>query len=379
MYRLKLPAFLLAAFLLALSSSGHASEDVKQKYSRIQGQIKKQEEKLQSAKTKERSILGQIQDADKALLRVQRELAIQRAKLNATNARIDQTNRDIAETKASLEGHKAWFKRRLRAMNRQGPAEELIMLLGADDMGSFLRRWSYLKILAKKEKDAFESYKAEYEQLQEKEQELAGLQGRLKMEEARTSQDEGSLAAKKAARQKLLASVRSERDAHAQVLKELKQAAQQLLAIIRRSDKSNYKGAGSFHALKGLLMWPVQGTVALRYGRQLDPRFNTPIFRNGIYIRTASDAVARCVWEGKVVYADWFKGYGQLVIINHGGGYNTLYANLAQIFLKVGDIIEKKAPIGKVADSDAVNGPSLYFEVRYKGKPLNPLQWLARH
>jgi septal ring factor EnvC (AmiA/AmiB activator) len=79
-----------------------------------------------------------------------------------------------------------------------------------------------------------------------------------------------------------------------------------------------------------------------------------------------------------VVYADWFKGYGQLVIVNHGQGYHSLYGNLSEIFLKAGDIIERDTKIGRVGTSGMLDRPSLYFEVRYKGRPLNPSQWLAR-
>ena len=79
-----------------------------------------------------------------------------------------------------------------------------------------------------------------------------------------------------------------------------------------------------------------------------------------------------------MVFADWFKGYGNLLIINHGEGYHTLYANLSEIFFKVGDIIKVHDTVGKVGESGILNAPSLYFEIRYKGKPLDPVQWLKK-
>ena len=81
---------------------------------------------------------------------------------------------------------------------------------------------------------------------------------------------------------------------------------------------------------------------------------------------------------GKVVFAEWFKGYGQMVIINHGDGYHTLYGSLSEIFTKVGDIIKGKQAVGRVGKSGLLTSPGLYFELRYKGKPLDPLQWLQR-
>jgi len=79
-----------------------------------------------------------------------------------------------------------------------------------------------------------------------------------------------------------------------------------------------------------------------------------------------------------VIFAEWFKGFGQLIIINHGSGYHTLYGNLAEIFSKVGDIIRENQVIGKVGTSGVISGPGMYFEIRYKGKPLDPAQWLKK-
>ena len=87
---------------------------------------------------------------------------------------------------------------------------------------------------------------------------------------------------------------------------------------------------------------------------------------------------AKAIYTGKVVYADWFKGYGKVIIVNHGGGYHSVYANLDEIYLKPGDIVKRHQAIGKIGNSGTINAPALYFEIRYKGKPLNPLQWLAK-
>jgi septal ring factor EnvC (AmiA/AmiB activator) len=127
-----------------------------------------------------------------------------------------------------------------------------------------------------------------------------------------------------------------------------------------------------------MLPWPVNGKVAIPYGSQKDPQFDTPVFRNGVHIRTDSAADATSVHSGKVIFAEWFKGFGQLVIVNHGGGYHSLYGNLSEIFSHVGDIIRENQVIGKVGTSGILNAPGLYFEIRYKGKPLDPTQWLKR-
>jgi ABC-type Fe3+/spermidine/putrescine transport system ATPase subunit len=176
-------------------------------------------------------------------------------------------------------------------------------------------------------------------------------------------------------------SVKREETSYSRMLKELKNASQKILDIIRESEKAEKEepfATKNFSGLKGKLPWPVEGKIAIHYGSQKDPQFNTPIFRSGTYIQSNADSLAKAVHSGKVVFAEWFKGYGQLVIVNHGDGYHTLYGSLSEIFTKVGDIIKGKQAIGRVGNSGIVNSPGLYFELRYKGKPLDPLQWLHR-
>jgi septal ring factor EnvC (AmiA/AmiB activator) len=131
-----------------------------------------------------------------------------------------------------------------------------------------------------------------------------------------------------------------------------------------------------FKKLRGRLPWPVYGKILLPYGKQEDPQFKMTTYRKGIEIGSDRGSAVLAVSEGRVVFADWFKGYGLLVIVNHGEGYHTLYANLSEIFHKTGDIIKRRQAVGKVGESGVLNVPSLYFEVRFKGKPLNPINWL---
>ena len=86
----------------------------------------------------------------------------------------------------------------------------------------------------------------------------------------------------------------------------------------------------------------------------------------------------KAVAGGRVVYSDWFKGYGLLLIINHGKGYHSLYGNLTETFHKAGDIINIGATLGVTGKSRLLNVPALYFEIRHKGKPINPMKWLKR-
>ncbi len=369
--------FASTLLLASLTPPVSHAEDVRTKYRKVQGQIKKQEKNIRQARQMESSVTADLQAINSQLAQYEEQLAAEKKRVSNTHAQIARTSARIGQTSRKLKDHQRWLKNKLIGFQKHGRAEDLVMLLGADDMGSFLRRWRYLEVLAKVEKDRLDQYKSIYGQLQREEAKLQGLYSGLTMQEAQTALIQGRLNGKKQEKDNLLASIQGRRASYEAQLRELQESSRRLAEIINRSSRdSTYHGKG-FRALKSRLPWPAAGTVVFGYGRGTDPVFGTPVFRNGIYIKTAPNATVRSVFAGKVVFADWFKGYGQLVIVNHGQGYHSLYADLDEIFLKVGDIIENRAVVGRAGKSVMVNAPSLYFEIRYKGKPLDPMQWLA--
>lgn len=355
-----------------------SAETPKEKYQRIQKELQTQKERLERVKKKEHSVLEDLDSINKRLDSIEAELRKYQRRLRQTGSEIKKVEDEIAVNKGELDKQKGWMRRKLRIMQRYGQGGEMLFLLAAsEDIADLMRRWKYLERIAMYERSAIERYSDNLRRLDEKEKQLRGLRASLERDGERIKITETSLAEKKRDKDALLASIRGEREAHEKMLRELQDASKRLLDTLRKLEEKDTYEAKGFSALKGRLPWPVNGKVVIPYGSHNDPRFNTPVFRNGIYIETRDDSV-KAVSRGKVVFADWFKGYGNLLIINHGEGYHTLYANLAETFLKVGDIIKINETVGRVGESGVFNAPSLYFELRYKGKPLDPAQWLKR-
>jgi septal ring factor EnvC (AmiA/AmiB activator) len=128
--------------------------------------------------------------------------------------------------------------------------------------------------------------------------------------------------------------------------------------------------------LRGRLGWPAEGKVVGEFGAQVHPRFGTKTFRNGIDIEVAEGTNIVSVYPGHVVYTGWFRGYGNLIIVDHGHDYYTLYAHAASILVAEGDDVKQGQTIGTVGDTGSLQGPRLYFEVRHQGRPEDPAQWL---
>ncbi len=372
------PLWLILAFILFPACVSSAETNPKEQYRKIQKEMESHKQKLEQAKRHEHSVLEDLDSTNRRLTELEGNLKNEQQRLRMTQAEMRRVEGEISAIKEELIKKKRWMKMRLRTMQRYGQSGDIIFLLtSADDLAGLMRRWKYLERISLRERKMMEEFSENLKNLAEKDKRLEVLTSQLRREEDRIRLTEASLSESKREKEAVLASVRKEKSTHEKLIRELQESSRRLLEVIRKlEEKETYEGRG-FSALRGSLVWPVNGKVAIPYGSQKDPKSNTPVFRNGIHIRTDDDSV-RAVYGGKVVFADWFKGYGNLVIINHGEGYHTLYGNLAETFLKVGDIIKVKDVIGKVGESGMLNAPSLYFEVRYKGKPLDPLQWLKR-
>ena len=126
--------------------------------------------------------------------------------------------------------------------------------------------------------------------------------------------------------------------------------------------------------------WPATGSVVGRFGPEIHPKWGTTTMNNGIDIQAPMGAAVHAVARGRVEYtSDDYAGYGEIVILNHGDGYYTLYAHLSDILVQQGASVESGQLIGKVGDTGSLKGPYLYFELRDGQKPLDPERWLSRN
>lgn len=123
---------------------------------------------------------------------------------------------------------------------------------------------------------------------------------------------------------------------------------------------------------------PVKGKIVYFFGPYKNNEFNVVNFRSGIVIQAERGEPIRAVFNGKVLYASWFKGYGNMIIIDHGDNYYTVYAHAEELFVSKGDMVENGEVIATVGDTGSLTGTNLHFEVRHHGKPIDPLKWIAK-
>jgi len=179
--------------------------------------------------------------------------------------------------------------------------------------------------------------------------------------------------------------VRQQKQVHLAAIRELEAASAQLQGLINRLEKELQEkakaktfvpSARGFGALRGKLRFPVRGKILSTFGKNENPKFNTFTVQKGIEIEAPLGAGIRAVHDGRVLYSDWFKGYGKILIIDHGEGYYTLSGHASALLKAVGEEVRAGDVVALVGDTGSLKGPCLYFEIRQRGKPLDPLVWL---
>jgi septal ring factor EnvC (AmiA/AmiB activator) len=371
--------FAVVLVLALLSPNLSFGSSTELEYRKLQDKIAEEKRKLSETLERESSVLSDIEDVNRKLGAAEADLKKSRKNLEQTEIAIEKVNAGIGTTKEALARQRNWIRRKLRSMNRLGyGSDTLVQILGSEDPARLMRTWKYLDHITRYEHRTMKAYSENLAIMDREQKKLEGLRQEFKTRQQKVKSRESELAEKKKSKETILHSVRTEKTRRQTMIAELKEASGRMLDIIRESSRTDdYEGKGFFQ-LKGRLNWPADGKIAVPYGSQKDPQFDTPVFRNGIHIQTDSSIDARAVYRGKIIFAEWFKGFGQLIIINHGSGYHTLYGNLSEIFSKVGDIIKDNQVIGKAGASGTLNAQGIYFEIRYKGKPLDPAQWLKK-
>ena len=362
------------------------------KLQQTQKRLKEEREKAAEARARETSLLAELEQIERRLAEKQAEVARLDKRIRRVQADIAALRSDIRKLEGQRSGQEEALARRLRAMYRvhaQGGA--LPVILSGDDPVTRATAVRHLTSLAALDARVIQEYRVTSEKLADRkgreearQRELAGL-----FADAQREQAEADLEAAK--RRTLLAKVRDERAYHERMVGELTEASRRLEAFIRELQAKQRKlakvppprggveppGVG-FGTLRGRLPWPTQGRIVTAFGAQVHPRFGTRTFRNGVDIEAAEGKDIAAVYAGHVIYTGWFKGYGNLIILDHGNEYYTLYAHIAEIEAKEGDDVRQGQRIGTVGDTGSLAGPRLYFEVRYQGKPQDPVEWLRQ-
>ena len=388
---------LLAPAVLAQVPKRESAEigDKQQDLQQTQKRLLEERQKAADARKREAGVLSELEGIDRRLSDKRQQVVALDTRLRRAQADVGELQGEIGRLQSRRSGQEDVLGRRLRALYKlqvQGGVLPIV-LSGADPVEQAVQL-RHLTTLASVDARLIREYRVTSEVLADRKnrveargREMASLRSEADQERAEFDQE----AAKRRA---LLAKVQSERAYHDRMVGELSEATRRLEAFIRDLQEKQRRAVAKvpppsrparpapgdagpgFASLRGRLAWPADGRVVAEYGPQVNPRFGTKTFRNGIDIEAGEGANIAAVFPGQVVYTGWFRGYGNLIIVDHGGEYYTVYAHAADIRVTEGDEVKQGQIIGTVGDTGSLQGPRLYFEVRHEGKPQDPTQWL---
>jgi septal ring factor EnvC (AmiA/AmiB activator) len=352
--------------------------------------------KAAAARKREAGLLTELEAIDRRLTKTRKQVASLDGRIKKAQSEIAGLQRDISRFQNQRTGQEDVLGRRLQALYKlRVEGGVLPLLFSGDDPLARATRLRHLTTLATVDAGLIREYRVVSEGLAERKARLEARQKELGVLRANAAAGRAEADREAARRVAMLARVKDERAYHDRLVGELSEAAKRLEAFVRELQErqrrlakippatrgrtvppdDGVRGTG-FAAFRGHLHWPAQGKVVGEYGAQIHPRFGTKTFRNGIDIDVAQGTNIVAVYAGRVLYTGWFRGYGNLIIVDHGGRYYTLYAHAAEVNVKEGDEVTQGQAIGTVGYTGSLQGPRLYFEVRHEGKPQDPEQWL---
>ncbi|MEW6325508.1 MAG: peptidoglycan DD-metalloendopeptidase family protein [Nitrospirota bacterium] len=364
----------------AAAQAKGGKSDPKKELEQLQRQLEQKKQQQKSAARKEQSILEELEGIDRRIQLNRRRIAEMDRRVRRQDEERERLDAEVRALEQSVAALRQAVAGRLRAAYMAGEAGGWGVLLGADTYLDARARVDALQRIAAREAALLDDYRRQRGELTAKlqaEQALLADVRRNRDELASALDDIGRARANK---RTLLTKIRTEQSTASKAIAELEQASKQLQELLKRLEQQEKqrKADGRLAQAKGKLPWPQEGEVVGLFGRQRHPQYNTDVFRRGIEIRSSEGAPVKAVHQAVVAYADWFKGFGLVVVLDHGDHYYTLYAHLGKSAVKVGEAVERGQVIGEVGGTGMGSETTLYFEVRHHGTPLDPIGWLKK-
>lgn len=328
----------------------------------------------------ERSVLDGLEAVELRATTALQELRQAEGAQAAAELQLQRAGAAEAEAAARLEAQVKALRPRLSARARMGRAGELAALLAAPSLADLVKRRWLLGHVLRRDARLVAGARAARDDRERARAARAEEAARLATAAAAARERRAQAVARQEEREALLAALRQARAFQERSAAEAAGQARRLAAFVATLPPPRAgggKGSG-FAGRKGRLPTPADGPVSVGFGKVVNPKFNTVTVQNGLDLSAPAGAPVHAVAPGRVVHAGWFKGYGNLVIVDHGDGWHSLVAHLASMRTAQGEDVEAGTVVGTVGDSGSLKGPYLYFELRKGGKPVDPAPWLEK-
>tara|TARA_B100001113_G_scaffold62816_1_gene47934 strand:- start:11608 stop:12804 length:1197 start_codon:yes stop_codon:yes gene_type:complete len=358
----------------------------------LKTEIKQLRSKIKSAESRERSASSRILSLDEEISLTAKLIRSLKNEEEKTRKKIIQLKTDILKNENELDALRSRYKKRVVNSYLKGQLTDLERVFSSTTWRQAMYRTKYLKIISDIEKKIVNQIEKLLIQIGKQKLELeAVLRQNLKLARDKEQQI-NSFRNMRIDREKELNSIRNDKKALANYIGEKEAGVQQLENIIKKvlEDKARFERelrirkqqealrTKSFKALKGQLPWPAEGRIIARFGRQWNSKLKTTTENPGVDIKGQPGSAIRSILGGIVTTITYIRGYGTTLIIDHGGGFYTVYSHVTNIQTAVDSQVRNGDVIAYMGDSGSINGSKLHFEIWGKGQKLDPEKWLIK-
>jgi len=378
-----LPFFLLVLLSLyfilgSLAAAAQDLEETRKTLGQIKSRIKQTQRDFDQKKAQSGSIEGQLKAVRADLEQLNRQLnELERSRQELTT-RIAANEREAEAARGRIEALRAKVEQRLVALYKEGESGPLSLIFSPLSPARRAEQYDYMARILEYDRDLLESFRDDVQQLEKARTRLVELRRERQQLLDATQDNRDTTRSAVRLQEQLLAKARQEQKALGQQLDELKQRARSMSELVKKLESQQtreYTESADFADLRGRLPWPVEGSINYGFGQQLHPELGTIFDSHGVEIEIPSGSPVKAVADGRVIYAQWFKGFGNLLIIDHGGGFYTLYAQNARLTKGTGDVVARGETLGF---SGLPGSSGIYFEIRKGGTPQDPAKWLIK-
>jgi septal ring factor EnvC (AmiA/AmiB activator) len=369
---------LIVLVLLSGFPGWSAPDKDKEKLDTIAKQIEEINGKLEKLKKEEGSILNDIYkielEYEKAIIennRIKLLVSKSEEKIRKKNAEKKKLETEIDQSKTNL-------KQILRLLYKIGGNAYLKFLIRIDNLDQLFENYRLFISLIDYKSEEINKLKINIQRLLEVKKELEDDHASLKNLQKQKELKLQDIRNFKQSKMTLIRKINNDKDHYMRMLDELETEAAQLNKLIYGKPLTRRLGMIDLDRIKGKLNWPIKGKVVSFFGKKRSTKFDTYIINNGIKIQPGNSDQVKSIYPGEVVFADYYKGYGNLIIIQHAKNLYTLYGHCEKMFKQKGDNVSEGEVISLAGDSGSTEGKSLYFEIRTQLKPQDPLEWLRK-